>query len=160
RPGGPRTKSTDPAPGVAYLGLGSNVGNRRLQIQRAISELSRLTRVRHVSSFYSTEPVGFREQRRFWNAAVEIRWSGSPKDLLDAVKGIETRIGRTPTFRNGPREIDIDLLDLGGIVRSGPDPVLPHPRLAKRRFALIPLAEIAPSWRHPVTGLTAGELAA
>src|SRR5262245_23147904 len=104
RPGGPRRKSTDPAPGVAYLGLRANVGNRRLQIQRARSELSRLTRVRRVSSFDSTEPVGFREQRRFWNAAVEIRWSGSPKDLLDAVKGIETRIGRTPTFRNGPRE--------------------------------------------------------
>jgi len=155
-----RKKSTDPVPRSAYLGLGSNVGDRRLQIQRAIGELSRLTRVRRVSSFYSTEPVGFREQRRFWNAAAEIRWKGSPEELLDAVREIELRLGRTPTFPNGPREIDIDILDLAGIVRKGPDPVLPHPRLAERRFALVPLAEIAPSWRHPVSGLTAARLAA
>ncbi|HKA36640.1 MAG TPA: 2-amino-4-hydroxy-6-hydroxymethyldihydropteridine diphosphokinase [Thermoanaerobaculia bacterium] len=153
-------KSTDAAPRTAYLGLGSNVGDRRLQIERAVAELSRVARVRRVSSFYSTEPVGFREQRRFWNAAAEIRWDGSPEELLAAVKDIERRLGRTPTFENGPREIDIDILDLGGIARSSPDPVLPHPRLAGRRFALIPLAEIAPSWRHPVSGLSARRLAA
>jgi 2-amino-4-hydroxy-6-hydroxymethyldihydropteridine diphosphokinase len=152
---GGRKKSTDPAGRVAYLGLGSNVGDRRLQIQRAIAELSRLTGVRRVSSFYSTDPVGFRDQRRFWNAAVEIRWKGSPEELLDAIKDIERRCGRTPTFPNGPREIDIDILDLGGTVRDRPAPVLPHPRMLERRFVLAPLAEIAPDWRHPVSGETA-----
>jgi 2-amino-4-hydroxy-6-hydroxymethyldihydropteridine diphosphokinase len=102
--------------------------------------------------------VGFTAQRRFWNAAVEIRWAGSPKSLLDAVKRIERECGRTPTFPDGPREIDIDILDLGGLVRDGTDPILPHPRIAERRFVLAPLAEIAPGWRHPVTGETPGQL--
>lgn len=74
------------------------------------------------------------------------------------MKSIEKRIGRTPTFANGPREIDVDILDFGGQVRSAPDPVLPHPRMVSRRFALAPLAEIAPRWRHPVTGLTARQM--
>jgi 2-amino-4-hydroxy-6-hydroxymethyldihydropteridine diphosphokinase len=154
---GRRKKSTDPLARVAYLGLGSNVGDRRLQIRRAIGELSRLTRVSRVSSFYSTDPVGFRDQRRFWNAAAEIRWTGSPKELLDAVKAIERRCGRTPTFANGPREIDIDILDLGGTVRNRFAPILPHPRMLERRFVLEPLAEIAPDWRHPVSGETAAD---
>jgi 2-amino-4-hydroxy-6-hydroxymethyldihydropteridine diphosphokinase len=64
------------------------------------------------------------------------------------------------TFRNGPRSIDVDLLDLGGVVRRSSDPVLPHPRMARRRFVLAPLAEIAPAWRHPVRGLSARRLLA
>ena len=67
------------------------------------------------------------------------------------VKAIERTVGRTPSFRNGPREIDVDILDFGGVRRAGPDPVLPHPRLSERRFVLAPLAEIAPRWRHPVS---------
>lgn len=114
--------------------------------------------MRRVSSLYQSAPVGHEDQPDFFNLAAEISWTGAPEDLLDAVKRIEQRIGRTRTFPNGPREIDIDILDFGGQVRSFPDPVLPHPRLAARRFALEPLAEIAPRWRHPVTGLTAREL--
>ena len=115
-------------------------------------------RLRKVSSLYSTEPVGFRGQRRFFNAAAEILWSGSAKELLDAVKKIERRGGRTPTFEGGPREIDVDVLDLGGMIRKDRPPILPHPRLAQRRFVLAPLTEIAPRWRHPVLGKTAAEL--
>jgi 2-amino-4-hydroxy-6-hydroxymethyldihydropteridine diphosphokinase len=89
-----------------------------------------------------------------------MRWTGTPRELLSAVKGIEKRLGRVPTFRNGPRVIDIDLLDVGGAVRRRPYPVLPHPRLEGRRFVLAPLAEIAPRWRHPVTGETARRLLA
>ena len=89
---------------------------------------------------------------------VAIRWTGSPGSLLAAVKDIERRGGRVPTFRNGPREIDVDILDLRGLVRAGRHPILPHPRMAERRFVLAPLEEIAPGWVHPVTGLTAKQM--
>lgn len=144
----------------AYLGLGSNLGDRRANLDRALAALDRLTAARRVSSFYLTEPVGYANQRPFYNAVARISWEGTPAKLLSAVRRIERRLGRVPTFPNGPRIIDIDLLDVGGAVRSRPDPVLPHPRLSDRRFVLAPLAEIAPSWRHPVTGLTAVELLA
>jgi 2-amino-4-hydroxy-6-hydroxymethyldihydropteridine diphosphokinase len=92
------------------------------------------------------------------NAVVAIRWTGSPGALLEAVQEVERRGGRVPTFRNGPREIDVDILDLRGLVRTGPDPILPHPRMAGRRFVLAPLDEIAPAWKHPLTGLTAKQM--
>lgn len=114
--------------------------------------------MRKVSSFYRTEPVGFRDQPDFWNAVVEIAWIGSARALLDIAREVERRVGRTPTFANGPREIDVDVLDFGGRIRNSPDPVLPHPRLNGRRFALIPLAEINPTWRDPRTGKRVGEL--
>jgi 2-amino-4-hydroxy-6-hydroxymethyldihydropteridine diphosphokinase len=78
--------------------------------------------------------------------------------LLAALKHVERAGGREPTFRNGPRVIDCDILDFGGRVSRLPGLLLPHPRLARRRFALAPLAEIAPLWRHPISGLTAKEL--
>jgi 2-amino-4-hydroxy-6-hydroxymethyldihydropteridine diphosphokinase len=155
-------RSTDPKSRarVAYLGLGSNVGNRRAHLSRALEELARLAPVERVSSFYGSDPVGYARQRKFWNAVARIRWTGSPEALLRAVKRVERRGGRTPTFTGGPREIDVDILDLGGLVRETPDPVLPHPRLAERRFALAPLAEIAPEWRHPATGRSARQILA
>lgn len=113
-----------------------------------------------MSSFHRTEPVGFSDQPDFWNAAVEIAWPGSPAGLLRAVRQVERRVGRTRTFVNGPREIDVDILDLGGRIRSGADPILPHPRLLERRFALVPLAEIRPDWVDPVSGMGIGELLA
>jgi 7,8-dihydro-6-hydroxymethylpterin-pyrophosphokinase len=79
-------------------------------------------------------------------------------DLLRAAKRIERLAGRTPTFRNGPRILDVDLLDVRGEVAASPGLILPHPRLATRRFALEPLAAIAPRWRHPVSGKTARQL--
>jgi 2-amino-4-hydroxy-6-hydroxymethyldihydropteridine diphosphokinase len=145
---------------AAYLGLGSNVGDRRAQLTAALAEIERFAPVKSVSSFYSSDPVGYTRQRKFWNAAVSLLWAGSPEALLRAVQQVERRVGRRPTFAGGPREIDVDILDLGGVVRSRRDPVLPHPRLAERRFVLAPLAEIAPEWRHPVSGLTAKQLLA
>lgn len=116
--------------------------------------------MRKVSSFYRTEPVGFRDQRDFWNAAVEIAWPGTPVELLRAVREVERRVGRTPTFVNGPREIDVDILDIGGMRRDRADPVLPHPRLNARRFALVPLAEIRADWVDPRSGLGIADLLA
>ena len=96
----------------------------------------------------------------FWNAVVVIEWRGSAVQLLRAVRRVEQRVGRTPTFRNGPREIDVDILDLGGRVRVGADPLLPHPRVGERRFALVPLAEVNPRWIDPRSGRTVSELLA
>jgi 2-amino-4-hydroxy-6-hydroxymethyldihydropteridine diphosphokinase len=102
--------------------------------------------------------VGFAKQPAFWNLAAAIAWTGGPARLLALVKRVERTVGRTPSFRNGPREIDVDILDLEGIRMAGADPILPHPRLSERRFVLAPLAELAPGWRHPATGESAAEL--
>jgi 2-amino-4-hydroxy-6-hydroxymethyldihydropteridine diphosphokinase len=142
---------------LAYLGLGSNVGDRRDHLESALRELSRIARIERVSSFYRTEPVGYRDQRDFWNAVVAVSWRGSARSLLAAAREVERRVGRRRTFRNGPREIDVDVLDFGGRVADG-DPILPHPRLTERRFALAPLAEIDPAWRDPRSGASVGDL--
>lgn len=156
-----KKKSTEPRPvSSVFLGLGSNLGDPEDRLNRALVEISRLATVRRLSSFYLTDPVGFSRQPRFWNAVAEIGWSGTPRALLTALKKIERRLGRQARFRNGPREIDIDILDFGGLVRVSPDPVLPHPRLSGRRFVLEPLAEIAPGWRHPESGEGVRELLA
>jgi 2-amino-4-hydroxy-6-hydroxymethyldihydropteridine diphosphokinase len=160
RTAGTKKRSTDRLSSPAYLCLGSNVGDRRAHLTAAVTAIERLARVLSVSSFYSSDPVGYARQRRFWNTVAGVLWAGSPESLLRAVKEVERRGGRRPTFANGPREIDVDILDLGGLVRSKRDPLLPHPRLAERRFALAPLAEIAPLWRHPVSGLTARQMLA
>ena len=137
------------------LGLGSNLDDPPSRIARAVAALGELAPVLRVSSLYASDPVGHEEQPEFCNAAVMIRWSGSPEDLLAAIQRLERQLGRRPTFPGGPREIDIDILDFDGRIRGAPDPILPHPRLSERRFALAPMAEIAPWWRHPVTRQTA-----
>ncbi len=102
--------------------------------------------------------MGFAGQPEFLNLVAEVSWSGGPDELLTAVQSVERRVGRRPSFPGGPREIDVDILDYGGAVRDSPVLALPHPRMASRRFVLLPLSEIAPRWRHPVSGRTAGEL--
>ncbi|HYT31400.1 MAG TPA: 2-amino-4-hydroxy-6-hydroxymethyldihydropteridine diphosphokinase [Thermoanaerobaculia bacterium] len=138
--------------------MGSNVGERGAYLAAALDALEQLSHGIRASSIYESEPVGYADQPLFWNMAAAIRWSGEPEALLETLQRIERRVGRRRRFRNGPREIDIDILDFAGLVRASPDPVLPHPELSSRRFALAPLAEIAPRWRHPVTGLTAREM--
>ena len=144
--------------GVAYLALGSNRGDRRAYLLRAVDALSRIAPLLGLSSIYRTDPVGYRRQRPFYNAVAAIRWKGSPARLLRATQAIERALGRTRSFRNGPREIDIDILDVNGLRRTAADPILPHPRMRRRRFVLAPLAELAPDWTDPETGATAREL--
>jgi 2-amino-4-hydroxy-6-hydroxymethyldihydropteridine diphosphokinase len=104
-----------------------------------------------VSSVYQSEPVGHTDQPEFWNLVTRIRTDLAPDALLRAVRAIETEVGRTPTFRNGPREIDIDLLLYDDRVLVG-DPAVPHPRMSERAFVLAPLVELDDAATDPRTG--------
>lgn len=130
---------------IAYLGLGANVGDRA----RSLAEARRLlgqrgARVLRESAVRETEPFGVTDQPRFLNQVVEVEWNGGPRELLAAAKAIEAAIGRTPTRRWGPREIDVDVLLFGDESVSDPDLVVPHPGLWERDFVLGSLGELRP----------------
>jgi len=146
---------------TAYLGLGSNLGDRRRNLEAALEALRAHPQiaVTAVSSFLETDPVGGPPgQGKFLNAAAGIETDLAPETLLEELKRIERAIGRTPGPRWGPREIDLDILLYGDTVLETADLVIPHPRMRERRFVLEPLSEIAPTARDPVTGLSVREL--
>lgn len=136
---------------MAWLGLGSNVGDRRAHLGAALRHIGRSASIDAISPVYATAPVGFAGQADFWNLVVRVRTDLAPAALLAAVKGIEQEIGRTATFRNGPREIDIDVL-LYGDVTCDDEPTIPHPRMHERAFVLRPLLDLDPALRDPRTG--------
>src|SRR5262245_52834992 len=142
-----------------YLGLGSNLGDRDAHLRRAISRLTELLYIARVSSVYETEPLLVKDQPLFHNLACAGNTTLDPFSLLHALKRIESDLGRVPGQRYGPRVIDIDILLLDDLVLTSPELTIPHPAMLERAFVLIPLAEIAPSQRHPVAGRTIGELA-
>jgi len=142
-----------------YLGLGANLGDREANLKKALQLLAARLKVEKVSSFYETEPVGYADQPRFLNAVCEGTTGLEPLKLLRYVKDIERKMGRKRTFRYAPRLIDIDILLYDDNILETPGLVLPHQRLAERAFVLVPLAEIAPETRHPVTGQTARQMA-
>ncbi|MGE5751603.1 MAG: 2-amino-4-hydroxy-6-hydroxymethyldihydropteridine diphosphokinase [Nitrospirota bacterium] len=145
-------------PTIAYIGVGSNVGDRKANCQKAFELLADTGRVISVSSLYYTEPVGYKEQEDFINAVVSIETDLSARELLDACRAIEGRLGRKRTLRWGPRTIDLDILLYGDQMISQPHLVIPHPLMATRRFVLAPLVEIAPEVMHPVLHRTAEQL--
>lgn len=110
-----------------------------------------------VSSVYRSAAVGYRAQPDFWNLVARLRTRLAPELLLQAVKALETKLGRTATFHEGPREIDIDLLLYDDRVLAGPELTLPHPRMMERAFVLVPLVELLPDGRHPITGVAFAE---
>lgn len=135
-----------------YLGLGSNVGDRRAHLLEAVAGLSR--RGVHVlasSSVYETEPVGLvPDQRDFFNACVRVQTGHGPEQLLDACKHVEREVGREPGgVRHGPRVIDVDVLLLDGLQHESARLELPHPELLARRFVLVPLLELDPELSLP-----------
>ncbi len=143
---------------IAYIGLGSNVGDSWKLIAQAVTMLAETLRVVKVSSLYRTEAVGYEEQEDFINAVAEVETDRAPAELLAACRSIEERLGRQRTIRWGPRTIDLDILLYGDVIVNGPGLTIPHPRMAERKFVLVPLAEIAPLVVHPLLRKTAEDL--
>jgi 2-amino-4-hydroxy-6-hydroxymethyldihydropteridine diphosphokinase len=150
-------------PEIAYLSLGSNVGDRDKRLRRTINRLNATGQdaIGHVistSSFYETEPVEFINQAWFLNCVVALETNMTPQQLMKGLLTIEQEMGRRRTLRKGPRTIDIDILLFGDAVIDSPELIIPHPAMTQRRFVLAPLVEIAPEVRHPVQKKTAQEL--
>jgi 2-amino-4-hydroxy-6-hydroxymethyldihydropteridine diphosphokinase len=136
----------------AYLGLGSNVGDRRGNLEAAVAALpSRGVEVLASSSVYETEPVGLvLDQREFYNACLRVETARGPIELLDACKAVERALGREPGgVRHGPRPIDVDLLLLDEVELVSDRLTLPHPEVTSRRFVLVPLVELDPGLTLP-----------
>ena len=143
---------------TAFIGLGSNLGDRTATLRTAIQRLEALGRITGISSLYETEPVGYLEQPAFLNAVVALNTELAPVDLLQALLGIERDLGRTRSFRNAPRTIDLDLLLVDDVTLETTDMTLPHPRLHERAFVLVPLVELVPEMVHPKSGQTIREM--
>lgn len=144
---------------IYYLGLGSNLGRKRKNLRRA-RELLAAAGVRSIkaSSVYRTEPVGVGCQPWFYNQVLKVESERSPRELLALVHEIEAALGRVRPARRRPRTIDIDILLAGRSIVRARDLVIPHPRLDRRNFVLIPLAEISPAAVHPIRRTTVVKL--
>ena len=154
---------------LVYLSLGSNLGDRRANLEAAVDRLRALGTVQAVSSFYETDPVEFTAQPKFLNIAVGLETEKMPRQLLAATQAIEQALGRKRARGNtaadrvadrtkGPRTIDIDIVLFGKSLINLPRLTVPHPAMHERRFVLEPLAEIAPEVRHPALKRTMREL--
>jgi len=142
-----------------FIGLGSNIGDRRAHLDRARMALGQAgLEVSQQSSLYRTDPVEVIDQDEFINQVVGCDTGLEPEAILEVCLAVERSMGRVRTRDKGPRIIDLDLLLSGDDIRSGETLEVPHPRMHLRRFVLVPLAEISPGARHPVLNLTAAEM--
>lgn len=143
----------------AYIGLGSNIGERENYINSAIELIDQTPglKVKKKSALYETEPVGGPPQSKYLNAAVEIESSLDPRELWNALSRIEDRLGRTRPGPDHPRIIDLDIFIIDSLILNTNELSIPHPRLTEREFALRPLSEIAPRLKHPLSGITIAE---
>lgn len=146
-------KSTNWTP-TAYLLLGTNLGDRHRNLGKALEEICKLGKLMATSGIYRSAPWGITDQPEFLNQAVALNCGLQPLQLLDALKSIEHRMGRKPGERWAERLIDIDILYIGHEKFDDPALQVPHPQIASRRFALMPLEEIAPDFVDPSRGIT------
>ena len=143
------------------IGLGSNLGDRAGQLLSGVEALRRLGDVTAVSNVYESDPLGVSEpQPAYLNMVASLATGLSPASLLEELLDAERQHGRERLVRNAPRTLDLDLLAYGDVVLSRPDLTVPHPRLHERAFVLMPLIEVVPSFRHPLTGATLPEMIA
>jgi len=143
---------------VAYIGLGSNMGDREGNLAQAVRLISQIAPVLAASSLYLTEPEGYKDQSDFLNNVVCVDTKATAVDLLKVINGIEAQMGRERPFDRAPRVIDLDLLLFDGAIINQPGLEVPHPRLHLRAFVLAPMTEIAPDLVHPVLHKTMKEL--
>jgi 2-amino-4-hydroxy-6-hydroxymethyldihydropteridine diphosphokinase len=145
---------------IAYIGIGSNVGDKARQCERGISEILKLDRHRLLarSSLYKTQPIGYTKQDWFINLVIKVETEMDAPALLCSLKEIETRLGRVKTLRWGPRAIDLDILFFNDHQIQTDELTVPHPLIQDRRFVLVPLAEIDPDFTHPVLKETIQQL--
>lgn len=141
-----------------YLSLGSNLGDRKENLEKALELLSHRLRVKSISSLYETEPVGNQMQPKFLNIAVKAETTLEPAGLLLLLKGIERKMGRLPGPKNSPRTIDIDIILFDKSIVKTPNLTIPHPRFSERAFVLVPLQEIEPDAIDPVSRKSISQL--
>ena len=145
---------------IIYLALGTNLGDRPANLRAAIETLPPEIKVIAESKVYETPPWGYEDQPAFLNMAVKCETALEPESLLKRLKQLEVRLGREQSFRWGPRLIDIDILFYDDLILESESLIIPHPRLQERAFVLVPLADIAPDFVHPVLKETIKELLA
>lgn len=144
---------------MVYLGLGSNIGDREAELRTAVRKLDAYDfRIRKVSPVFESEPMYMTDQPPFLNAVVQAETTLFPMRLLLRIANLEKQMGRRRLAKNGPRNIDIDILLFGRFVVNTPQLQIPHPRMPERRFVLEPMVELAPDLRHPVLRRTMKEL--
>jgi 2-amino-4-hydroxy-6-hydroxymethyldihydropteridine diphosphokinase len=141
-----------------YLGLGTNLGDRKQNISKAIEAISLKMSISKQSSLYETTAWGYTNQPDFLNQVIQVETNMSPLRLLNFLKKTEVKLGRVENFRYGPRLIDIDILFYDDLIKTTSRLQIPHPRIPERAFVLVPLNEIAPGYVHPVLKKTIAEL--
>jgi 2-amino-4-hydroxy-6-hydroxymethyldihydropteridine diphosphokinase len=145
---------------TVFLGLGTNLGDRAANLRAALDALATVAEIDAASAIYETAPLYVTDQPAFLNMAVRATTQLPPMELLRALKRMENELGRVASVRYGPRLIDLDILIYDDVVMDEPDLILPHPRLHERRFALVPLADVAANLAHPTLGRSIGQLLA